>query len=214
MYVSTSTHLSPAETDKAVCVSCVTKENQPQPKTAHRHESARYCTHITHKDRTQNTNVLLNHTLRGRKAAASPPMDRVMAHEMTAYFIDRTVSLTKQCLGIAFITSRFVGKDFSWSASPFNPLSCTPSISIVTGDEEVSVTTGAGMATAMFSVRGRKAPLALVRAPRAAVVRAGAADMWENDEWVVKALVVPQVEQSATAEAVAAAVVFMLLLWD
>lgn len=138
-------------------------------------------------------------------------MDRVMAQEMTAYFIDRTVSLTKQCLGITLITSRFVGKDFSWSASPFKPLSCTPSMSIATGEEEVSVTTGAGMATAMFNVRGRKALLALVRVPAAEVVRAGA-DTCENDEWVVKALVVPQVEQRATAEAVAAAVAFILVM--
>lgn len=82
-------------------------------------------------------------------------------------------------------------------------------MSIFTGEEEVSVTTGAGIATAMRKVRGRKAPLALVRAPTAAVARAGA-DMCEKEGWVVKALVVPQVEQSATAEAVAAAVVFIL----
>lgn len=52
-------------------------------------------------------------TLRGMNAAASPPIDNVIATEITAYFIDRAVSLTKQCLGIALITSRFVGKVFS-----------------------------------------------------------------------------------------------------
>lgn len=145
------------------------------------------------------------HTLRGRNAAASPPIDRVMAHDMTAYFIDRIVSFTKQCLGITSKTWRFVGKDFCWRASPFNPLSCTPSISIVTGDEGSTATAG-GMATAMLKDLGRKAPLALVRG-----VAARGAETREKDAWVVNAVVVPQ-EHRATAEAVAAAVAFILLM--
>lgn len=148
-------------------------------------------------------------TLRGRNAAASPPIDRVIAQEMTAYFIDRSVSFSKQCLGITLITSRFVGNDFGSSASPFNPLSCTPSMSIAAGAEGSTATEG-GIATAMFSERGRKAPRALV--VPAVAVRDGD-EKRENDEEWVKAVVVPQ-EHSATAEAVAAAVAFILSWFD
>lgn len=131
-------------------------------------------------------------------------MDSVMAHDITAYFIDRTVSFTKQCLGITFITSRLVGKVFGWSASPFSPLSCTPSISIVAGGAFSTATDG-GMATAIFNVRGRSVPfaLALPTALRGAETR-------EIDVCVVKALAVPH-EHRAMAEAVAAAVAFMVL---
>lgn len=142
--------------------------------------------------------------MRGRNAAASPPIDRVMAHEMTAYFIDRMVSFTKQCFGITSITSRFVGKDFGCRASPFNPLSCTPSMSIATGAEGSTATAG-GMATAMLKVLGRKAPLALERGAAAC-----GTEKREKDECVVNAVVVPQ---KATAEAVAAAVAFILLIY-
>lgn len=146
--------------------------------------------------------------MRGRNAAASPPIVRVMAQDMTAYFIDRMVSFTKQCLGITSMTSRFVGKAFSCRASPFNPLSCTPSISIVTGDEG-STTTAGGMATAILKDLGRKVPLALARGPTADA--ACGVEKREKDEWVVNAFVVVPQEQRATAEAVAAAIVFIFL---
>lgn len=131
-------------------------------------------------------------------------MDKVIAHETAAKLSDRIVSFLKQCFGITLITSRFVGKVFSCRASPFNPLNCTPSISIATGDE-VAITTGGGMATTMV-VRGRTAalPLALRTADGTDDAKRVAA---ENDDWVVKALV-PH-EHKAIAEAVAAAVVFM-----
>ena len=139
--------------------------------------------------------------------AARAPMERVMAHEITAYLNDRSVSFTKQCFGITSITSRFDGKVFSWSANPFNPLRSTPSISIVTGDGPPTATEG-GRATAMFN-RGRTVR---TLAPRAADVageakRAAA----EKDEWVVNAFV-PHEHRVTTAEAVAATVPFILAM--
>lgn len=130
-----------------------------------------------------------------------------MAHEMTAYFIDRMVSFTKQCFGITSMTSRLVGKVFGSRASPFNPLSCTPSMSIATAGEGSTATAG-GMATAMLKDLGRKPPLALVRG-----AAARGAEKREKDEWVVNAVVVVPQEHRATAEAVAAAVAFILLIY-
>lgn len=89
-------------------------------------------------------------TLRGMSTAARAPMERVMTHDITAYLSDRSVSFTKQCFGITSITSRFDGKVFGCRANPFNPLSCTPSISIVTGGGPRTATEG-GIATAIFN---------------------------------------------------------------
>lgn len=148
-------------------------------------------------------------TLRGMNTAARAPMESVMAHDIAAYLNDRSVSFTKQCLGITSITSRFDGKVFSCSASPFNPLSITPSKSIVTGDGPPTAT-GGGRATAMLT-RGRidrtLAPLTADGLAGDEAKRAAA----ENDDWVVNAFV-PHEHRVTMAEAVAATVPFILAM--
>lgn len=134
-------------------------------------------------------------------------MDNVIAQEITAYFIDRTVSLTKQCLGMTLITSRFVGKLFSSRAKPFKPLSWTPSKSIATRGI-VLTETAEGIATAMLSADARGRTALVARPPEGEVDEAKRA-VAAKDDWVVNAVAVPH-EHSATAETVAAAVAFIL----